>query len=65
MGLWNDDLKHGKGIVVTLDGMYFEGNFDRDNLMVILQIPNNFRVLHDGWWCPIVFTLSIIGKILI
>ena len=34
MGLWYDDMKHGKGIVVTLDGMYFEGNFDKDNLMV-------------------------------
>ena len=34
MGLWYDDMKHGIGIVVTLDGMYFEGNFDKDNLMV-------------------------------
>ncbi|XP_071148422.1 alsin-like isoform X3 [Mytilus edulis] len=33
MGMWNEDKKHGKSIVVTLDGMYFEGNFDRDSLM--------------------------------
>lgn len=33
MGTWNEDLRHGKGIVVTLDGMYFEGNFDKDNLI--------------------------------
>ncbi|XP_060076194.1 alsin-like [Ylistrum balloti] len=27
MGMWNDGNRHGNGIVVTLDGMYFEGNF--------------------------------------
>ncbi|ESO94409.1 hypothetical protein LOTGIDRAFT_145057, partial [Lottia gigantea] len=27
MGMWQDDYCNGKGVVVTLDGMYFEGNF--------------------------------------
>ncbi|XP_041374852.1 alsin-like isoform X2 [Gigantopelta aegis] len=32
MGMWQDDCCHGKGIVVTLDGMYFEGNFVHNKL---------------------------------
>ncbi|CAE1150413.1 ALS2 [Acanthosepion pharaonis] len=32
MGLWQDDNRHGNGIVVTLDGMYFEGNFVQGKL---------------------------------
>lgn len=27
MGMWLDDSRHGNGIIVTLDGLYFEGNF--------------------------------------
>uniref|UniRef100_K1R9I4 Alsin n=1 Tax=Magallana gigas TaxID=29159 RepID=K1R9I4_MAGGI len=32
MGMWQDDVRQGSGIVVTLDGMYFEGNFTNDKL---------------------------------
>ncbi|KAK7113743.1 alsin-like isoform X2 [Littorina saxatilis] len=32
MGLWVEDHRHGNGIMVTLDGMYFEGNFYVDKL---------------------------------
>lgn len=32
MGMWQDDVRQGSGIVVTLDGMYFEGNFTTDKL---------------------------------
>ncbi|XP_056010934.1 alsin-like isoform X4 [Ostrea edulis] len=32
MGLWQEDVRQGGGIVVTLDGMYFEGNFTQDKL---------------------------------
>lgn len=34
MGKWQDDVRQGSGIVVTLDGMYFEGNFTTDKLTV-------------------------------
>lgn len=34
MGMWQDDVRQGSGIVVTLDGMYFEGNFTTDKLTV-------------------------------
>ena len=27
MGMWADDNCHGNGIIVTVDGLYFEGNF--------------------------------------
>jgi len=27
MGMWQDDNRHGNGVIVTLDGLYFEGNF--------------------------------------
>lgn len=32
MGMWVEDHRHGNGIMVTLDGMYFEGNFYMDKL---------------------------------
>jgi amyotrophic lateral sclerosis 2 protein len=34
MGMWLDDNRQGSGIVVTLDGMYFEGNFQQNKLSV-------------------------------
>ena len=34
MGMWQEDYRHGDGIVVTLDGMYFEGNFQYNKLTV-------------------------------
>ena len=34
MGMWQEDCRHGDGVVVTLDGMYFEGNFQHDKLTV-------------------------------
>ena len=34
MGMWQEDNRHGDGIVVTLDGMYFEGNFQHNKLTV-------------------------------
>ncbi|XP_064646318.1 alsin-like isoform X2 [Lineus longissimus] len=32
MGMWMEDNRQGAGIVVTLDGMYFEGNFQQNKL---------------------------------
>lgn len=32
MGMWQDDCRHGNGIMVTLDDIYYEGNFVNNNL---------------------------------
>ena len=34
MGLWQDDARHGNGVIVSLDGMYFEGNFTQNKMTV-------------------------------
>jgi len=34
MGLWQDDNRHGNGVIVTLDGLYFEGNFVNGKITV-------------------------------
>ena len=34
MGMWTDDNRHGNGIIVTLDGLYFEGNFVNGKIAV-------------------------------
>ena len=38
MGMWQEDYRHGDGIVVTLDGMYFEGNFQYNKLTVSIKV---------------------------
>lgn len=32
MGMWLEDCKHGNGMVVTIDGIYYEGNFVMNKL---------------------------------
>ncbi|XP_046413815.1 alsin isoform X5 [Neodiprion fabricii] len=32
LGLWNNNMKHGCGLIVTLDGIYYEGVFMQDIL---------------------------------
>ena len=34
MGLWLDNNRHGNGIIVTIDGLYFEGTFVQNNILV-------------------------------
>lgn len=34
LGNWNDNKKHGNGIIVTSDGIYYEGVFNQDVLTV-------------------------------
>lgn len=34
MGMWMDDNRHGNGIIVTLDGLYFEGSFVNGKITV-------------------------------
>ena len=39
MGLWLDNNRHGNGIIVTIDGLYFEGTFVQNNILVGLVAP--------------------------
>lgn len=45
MGLWQDDSRHGNGVIVTLDGLYFEGNFVSGKSTVQVFVRNFSRLL--------------------
>ena len=34
MGMWSNDQRHGFGVVVTVDGVYYEGKFFQNRLAV-------------------------------
>ena len=34
MGKWQDNCRHGNGVIVTVDGIYFEGIFVQDSISV-------------------------------
>ncbi len=34
MGMWEGDHRHGNGLVITLDGLYYEGIFAQNKLQV-------------------------------
>jgi hypothetical protein len=34
MGMWDNDVRSGNGLIVTLDGIYNEGRFSLNKLMV-------------------------------
>ena len=34
MGMWENDVRSGSGLIVTLDGIYNEGRFSLNKLMV-------------------------------
>lgn len=39
LGSWNNNAKHGSGLIVTLDGIYYEGVFVQDVFMVVKFPP--------------------------
>ena len=44
MGMWCNDLKSGRGCVVTLDGVYYEGNFSHGKMTGRLDSPIKFSL---------------------
>lgn len=38
LGNWSDNKKHGCGLIVTLDGIYYEGLFMQDVLTVSILL---------------------------
>ncbi|XP_046991299.1 alsin [Schistocerca americana] len=43
LGTWNNNMKHGCGLIVTLDGIYYEGLFMQDVL-----VGHGVMVFEDG-----------------
>ncbi|GFO44565.1 alsin [Plakobranchus ocellatus] len=48
MGMWVDDQRHGSGILVTLDGMYFEGNFVLNKLQGFGLMISDDNTVYEG-----------------
>ena len=43
LGHWSDNKKHGKGLIVTSDGLYYEGIFNQDILVVSVDSNNLYQ----------------------
>ncbi|XP_034950994.1 alsin isoform X2 [Chelonus insularis] len=43
LGFWSNNLKHGNGLIVTLDGIYYEGTFVQDAFM-----GHGIMIFEDG-----------------
>lgn len=39
MGTWQDNQRHGTGVVVTQFGLYYEGTFKENKMMVPCLLP--------------------------
>lgn len=39
MGMWQDNQRHGTGVVVTQFGLYYEGTFKENKMMVPGLLP--------------------------
>lgn len=44
MGCWSNNMKNGCGLIVTLDGIYYEGFFVQD----VLTVSRNCHIISDG-----------------
>lgn len=46
LGSWNNNAKHGNGLIVTLDGIYYEGAFVQDVFMVSNSLKHKISSIH-------------------
>lgn len=54
-------MKHGNGLIVTLDGIYYEGVFTQDILTVIIYLNICYKIFFNR--CNLlILTLSIKGS---
>lgn len=42
LGMWQNNQRHGPGMVVTMNGVYYEGNFYQNKLTVSLSFLFSF-----------------------
>lgn len=63
MGMWANDQRQGFGVVVTVDGVYYEGRFNQNKLAVSEPISVNcqrsmFYLLYSAvWYFPQLYML--------
>ncbi|XP_070570494.1 LOW QUALITY PROTEIN: alsin-like [Ptychodera flava] len=48
MGMWHDDYRHGNGLVVTLDGVYYEGTFTHNKLSGVGLLITEDGTSYEG-----------------
>ena len=56
MGMWQNDQRNGEGVVVTVDGVYYEGKFVQNKLAVSFELAintKNMKLFYFGF--PSVF----------
>lgn len=44
MGMWQDSLRQGTGVVVTQFGLYYEGAFRDNKMMVNIELHAAFCI---------------------
>lgn len=61
MGLWQDDQKQGNGVIVTQFGLYYEGAFSNNKMMVRPKhkLLLNFSVTRRYFFCYLLSFLSL------
>jgi len=52
MGMWQDDNRHGNGVIVTVDGLYFEGNFVSGKITV--GHFDQLFIMHTAVWLTMI-----------
>nr|XP_006820146.1 PREDICTED: alsin-like [Saccoglossus kowalevskii] len=48
MGMWQDDYRHGNALVVTLDGVYYEGTFMHNKLSGVGLLVTEDGTCYEG-----------------
>uniref|UniRef100_F1KQV4 Alsin n=1 Tax=Ascaris suum TaxID=6253 RepID=F1KQV4_ASCSU len=52
LGLWANDMRQGNGVLISIDGAYHEGTFDKDRLMygrLLCSAPDGeFNTIYEG-----------------
>ncbi len=59
MGMWQDHLRQGTGVVVTQFGLYYEGAF-KDNKMMVSTSAFDFSHILCVW---LFFFIEVVGSL--
>ena len=71
MGMWQHDQRNGEGVVVTVDGVYYEGKFVQNKLVVstpchgiVINIKGNLKLYSDSRFLLKKIWLKILKQVL-